>query len=125
MPVAEGKTPEQTVIDDKTSIVDTWKAMTKLPKSKARAVGVSNFTKAHLEHIINATGEVPACDQVERHPRLQDRELLEYCKSKKIAVVAYSPLGNNMCVALPHPHRRWWISDRRTGSATRAFRLFA
>lgn len=95
MPVKKGSDPEETIIDDSISIVDTWKAMTKLPKSKARAVGVSNFSKEHLETIIKATGEVPACDQVERHPRLQDHELLQYAKEKGIAIVAYSPLGNN------------------------------
>ncbi|KAJ5539021.1 hypothetical protein N7513_007353 [Penicillium frequentans] len=84
------------VIDDDVSIVDTWKAMTKLPKSKARAVGVSNHTIPHLEAIINGTGVVPAANQIERHPVLQSNDLIEYCQKKGIHVTAYSAFGNNM-----------------------------
>lgn len=95
--VKDSPIPEGDVeIDDSISIVDTWKAMIKLPKSKARAVGVSNHTIEHLEAIIKATGVVPAANQIERHPRLQSNELIAYCKEKGIHVTAYSAFGNNM-----------------------------
>ncbi|OQD75397.1 hypothetical protein PENDEC_c007G02099 [Penicillium decumbens] len=84
------------IIDDGVSIVDTWKAMTKLPKSKVRSVGVSNHTIEHLEAIINATGVVPAANQIERHPVLQSNDLIEYCQKKNIHITAYSAFGNNM-----------------------------
>jgi L-glyceraldehyde reductase len=49
--VKDSPIPEGDVeIDDSISIVDTWKAMIKLPKSKARAVGVSNHTIEHVSH---------------------------------------------------------------------------
>ncbi|RDW62066.1 D reductase [Coleophoma cylindrospora] len=83
-------------INDSISIVDTWRAMTKLPKSKARAVGVSNHTVEHLDALIKGTGVVPAADQVERHPLLQSKELVAYCKEKNIHITAYSAFGNNM-----------------------------
>ncbi|CEJ53678.1 Putative Aldo/keto reductase family protein [Penicillium brasilianum] len=97
-PLVEGSTVEggDVVIDDGVSIVDTWKAMTQLPKSKARAVGVSNHTIPHLEAIINGTGVVPAANQIERHPVLQSNDLIEYCQKKGIHVTAYSAFGNNM-----------------------------
>jgi L-glyceraldehyde reductase len=82
-------------LDLETSLIDTWKAMIALPKSKVRAIGVSNFTVEQLEAIIKATGVVPAMNQVEAHPLLQQDELVEYCKSKNIKITAYSPLGNN------------------------------
>jgi L-glyceraldehyde reductase len=75
---------------DDISIVDTWKAMTKLPKEKARAVGVSNHTKEHLQAIIDATGVTPAANQIERHPRLLQPELIKYCAEKGIHVTEYS-----------------------------------
>ncbi|OQD81699.1 hypothetical protein PENANT_c026G11159 [Penicillium antarcticum] len=84
------------VIDDSISIVDTWKAMTKLPKNKARSVGVSNHKIEHLEAIINGSGVVPAANQIERHPVLQSNDLIEYCQKKGIHVTAYSAFGNNM-----------------------------
>ncbi|OKP13783.1 D/L-glyceraldehyde reductase [Penicillium subrubescens] len=97
-PLVEGSTVEggDVIIDDGVSIVDTWKAMTKLPKSKARAVGVSNHTIPHLEALINGTGVVPAANQIERHPVLQSNDLIEYCQKKGIHVTAYSAFGNNM-----------------------------
>ena len=78
------------LIDDSISIVDTWKAMTKLPKEKARAIGVSNHTVEHLEAIINATGVVPAANQIARHPVLQSNDLIEYAAKKNIHITAYS-----------------------------------
>ncbi|KAI4607006.1 mitochondrial glycerol dehydrogenase Gld1 [Alternaria novae-zelandiae] len=81
---------------DDVSIVDTWKAMTQLPKEKARAVGVSNHTKEHLQAIIDGTGVTPAANQIERHPRLLQPELIQYCKEKNIHITEYSAFGNNM-----------------------------
>ncbi|KAH8424965.1 uncharacterized protein LDX57_002711 [Aspergillus melleus] len=69
--------------------------MTKLPKSKARAVGVSNHKKEHIEALIQATGVTPAANQIERHPVLQSNDLIQYCKEKGIHVTAYSAFGNN------------------------------
>ncbi|KAL4882572.1 NADP-dependent oxidoreductase domain-containing protein [Aspergillus karnatakaensis] len=83
------------LIEDNISIVDTWKAVTKLPKEKARTVGVSNHTVEHLEAIINATGVVPAVNQIERHPVLQSPELIKYAAEKNIHITAYSAFGNN------------------------------
>ncbi|KAJ7251164.1 Aldo/keto reductase [Mycena haematopus] len=87
--------PGQVALDLETSLVDTWKAMIALPKSKVRNVGVSNFTVAHLEGIIKATGVVPIVNQVEAHPLLPQDDLVAYCKEKNIHITAYSPLGNN------------------------------
>jgi len=81
---------------DDVSIVDTWKAMTQLPKEKARAVGVSNHTKEHLQALIDSTGVTPAANQIERHPRLLQPELIKYCKEKNIHITEYSAFGNNM-----------------------------
>lgn len=81
---------------DDISIVDTWRAMTKLPKEKARAVGVSNHTKEHLQALIDGTGVTPAANQIERHPRLLQPELIQYCKEKNIHITEYSAFGNNM-----------------------------
>ncbi|KAJ3530803.1 hypothetical protein NM208_g9164 [Fusarium decemcellulare] len=96
-PLTGGNQPDgDVIINDGISIIDTWRAMTKLPKSKARAIGVSNHSLEHLEAIINATSVVPAVNQIERHPLLRQDRLIEYCKDKNIHVTAYSAFGNNM-----------------------------
>lgn len=53
------------------------------------------MTTLQLEAIIEATGVVPAANQVERHPRLPDYPLVEYCQKKGIVITAYSAFGNN------------------------------
>jgi L-glyceraldehyde reductase len=86
---------------DDISIVDTWKAMTKLPKEKARAVGVSNHTKEYLQALIDATGVTPAANQIERHPRLLQPELIKYCAEKGIHITEYS-----VSISLSKPHQQ-------------------
>jgi len=83
-------------LDTSTPYVDTWKAVNNLLKTgKVRAVGVSNLSTKHLKAIVNATGIVPAVNQVEAHPGLVHEDLAAYCKEKNIVITAYSPLGNN------------------------------
>jgi diketogulonate reductase-like aldo/keto reductase len=74
----------------------TYKAMEKLLSTgKVRAIGVSNFTIGALEKLLFKTDIVPAVNQVEAHPYLQQPALFDFCKSKNILIEAYSPLGNN------------------------------
>ena len=85
-------------LDLDVSITDTWKELVRIYKetNKVKAIGVSNFTIEHLEAIINATGVVPAVNQIEAHPSLIQPELFKYAKEKGIVITAYSPLGNNL-----------------------------
>ncbi|PVF96762.1 Aldo/keto reductase [Serendipita vermifera] len=83
-------------LDRGVTLAETWKAMNALPKSKVRAVGVSNFSVPVLEELINATGIVPTVNQIEAHPLLPQDDLVAYCKEKNIHLTAYSPLGNNL-----------------------------
>ncbi|KAF8307165.1 Aldo/keto reductase [Clavulina sp. PMI_390] len=89
------KRPGYVELDLETPLVDTWKAMIALPKSKVRAIGVSNFSIPALKNIIDATGVVPVANQIEAHPLLPQDDLVAYCKEKNIHITAYSPLGNN------------------------------
>lgn len=73
---------------------ESWRAMkTLLEQGKCRAIGVSNFTIHHLEDLLKGHELVPAVNQVEFHPFLYQKELLEYCQRKGIHVEAYSPLA--------------------------------
>ncbi|KKY39301.1 putative aldehyde reductase i [Diaporthe ampelina] len=74
----------------------TYTALEKLLETgKVRAIGVCNFTVNKLNDLISKTKVVPAVNQIEAHPYLQQPELMEFCRSKNILIEAYSPLGNN------------------------------
>ncbi|MFS0782621.1 aldo/keto reductase [Bacillus sp. 1P06AnD] len=81
---------------------ETWKAMEKLYRDgKAKAIGVCNFHKHHLEDLLTEAEIVPMVNQIELHPLLTQKELISFCKEKNIVVEAYSPLGNGKI--LDHP----------------------
>jgi 2,5-diketo-D-gluconate reductase A len=74
--------------------VDAWRALVRARASgRARSIGVSNFNPDHLERIIDATGVVPALNQVELHPRFQQRALRALHARIGIATESWSPLG--------------------------------
>jgi diketogulonate reductase-like aldo/keto reductase len=74
--------------------VETWEALCALrEEERVRSIGVSNFQVEHLERIIDATGVVPAVNQIELHPRLQQLELRRFHEEHGIATEAWSPLG--------------------------------
>lgn len=97
----------EVALDNGVSLVDTWKALVALPKSKARNIGVSNFTVEHLKAVEEASGVRPSVNQVERHPRLnQNDTLIPYAKEKGIHITAYSAFGNNsfgLPLLITHP----------------------
>ncbi|KRG12335.1 glyoxal reductase [Virgibacillus soli] len=75
--------------------VETYKALEKLYKDgKAKAIGVCNFDIEHLQRIMDECEIVPAVNQVECHPYLQQKELKQFCKEHGIYLEAYSPLMN-------------------------------
>ena len=73
-----------------------WLALEKIQQSgKARAVGISNFQKHHIDVIKKSWNIIPALNQIELHPILTQKPLLQYCRDEKIAVQAWSPLGGD------------------------------
>jgi len=71
----------------------SWLALEALrAEGKARSIGVSNFTIRHLRELLAETKTVPAVNQVEFHPYLYQRDLLDFCAGEGIVVEAYSPL---------------------------------
>lgn len=75
---------------------ETYAAMEKLlATGKAKAIGVCNFTVNKLQALLSKAKVVPAVNQIEAHPYLQQPALVEFCQSQGILIEAYSPLGNN------------------------------
>ncbi len=75
--------------------ISAYKDMEKIYKEKrVKSIGVSNFTIDHLKELMSQTEIVPVVNQVEFHPFLYQKDLLEFCNKHGIALEAYSPLSH-------------------------------
>lgn len=89
--------------------LDTWKAMEALIETgKVRSLGVSNFNSQQLDRLVSSSKIKPVVNQVECHPNLNQRKLIEFSKARNVTVVAFSPLGRpsdagNRNIAFKHP----------------------
>jgi diketogulonate reductase-like aldo/keto reductase len=73
---------------------ESWKAIEKLvADGRVRTAGVSNFQAGHLQRLIDGAELVPAVNQVELHPGLQQSELRAVHAELGIATEAWSPLA--------------------------------
>lgn len=77
---------------------EVFQAMETLVTSgKVRSCGVSNFTVHHLEDL-ERDGCLPYANQVEFHPYLYQKGLLDHCRKKKIQLIAYRPFGKGKLI---------------------------
>jgi methylglyoxal/glyoxal reductase len=77
----------------KGKFLDTWRAMEKLlSQGKVRAIGVSNFLVHHLEELMKSCSVRPVINQVEFHPFLVQKDLLDFDTRSGIRHQAWSPL---------------------------------
>ena len=65
-----------------------------LKKGKVKSIGISNFGQTNLNELLNNCNVIPAVNQIELHPLLQQEDLLASCAKHSIHVTAYSPLGS-------------------------------
>lgn len=98
---------ERSLYDMKTTFIDSllihyplamyneevWRTMIKLKEEGVvRYIGVSNFHKRHIEKLIEATGVCPDINECYTSPINTKQELIDYCKSRDIKFITYSPL---------------------------------
>jgi len=82
--------------------VESWKAFVRLQKEgRVRSIGVSNFNRDHLERIIAETGVTPSVNQIELHPRFQQRALRAFHDERGIRTESWSPLGRGALFGEP------------------------
>ncbi|KAK5991461.1 putative oxidoreductase C2F3.05c [Cladobotryum mycophilum] len=77
---------------------EMWLALEKLyEEGRAKSIGVSNFGIKHINELKEfAKVWPPHVNQIELHPWMQQREIVEYCEKNDIIVQAYCPLVRNM-----------------------------
>jgi len=85
----------RTVLDQDTTVLDTWKAMEDLVRANlTRYIGVSNFSPRQLDDLLAKCTIKPFAHEFETHPYLQQQEYVDWHIQHNITVIAYSPLAN-------------------------------
>ena len=84
----------QPLPQDFNATVDAYRGLEHLLEDgRVRAIGISNFSPAHLETVLPRLTVVPAVNQIEVHPYYSQPDLIAIHEQKGIATQAWSPLG--------------------------------
>lgn len=82
--------------------VEAWQALEQVyADGRVRAIGVSNFHAEHLDRLAAECGIVPAVNQIESHPYLQQDALHALDAARGIATEAWSPIARGRCLDDP------------------------
>jgi len=99
--------------------VDTWKAMEKLVETgRVRSIGISNFNSQQVDRLYSMASIKPVTNQVECHPNLNQRKLIEFCAARNITITAYSPLARPST----HDDRKLAISDPKVSEMSQKYK---
>ncbi|XP_047449060.1 glyoxal reductase-like [Mugil cephalus] len=80
----------------------SWASLEELHgQGKLKAIGVSNYTPAHMKELMQSCKVRPALHQVEFHPRLCQAEMRRLCKEYGVCFQAYSSMGKGDLVTNP------------------------
>jgi alcohol dehydrogenase (NADP+) len=86
---------EQLVSLNEVPLTETWQGMIDLQaKGLTKHIGVSNFSIKKIKQITEDTGVCPEVLQLESHPFLQQKEILNFSNENNIILTAFCPLGS-------------------------------
>jgi 2,5-diketo-D-gluconate reductase A len=72
--------------------VATWRHLVDVhAQGSARAIGVSNYSTAQIDELVDATGVTPAVNQIRWSPELYDRRRVEQLHARSVVLEGYSP----------------------------------
>jgi diketogulonate reductase-like aldo/keto reductase len=83
------------IYDTGVTLLDTWRALEELDKSKCKAIGLSDVGVERVKEIFDGATIKPAVVHVESHPYLPEWELLDYCRKNGIVFQAFASLGHS------------------------------
>jgi len=82
--------------------VGSWQALERFAEQGlTRSIGVSNFLPEHLDRLAAESGTIPAVNQIELHPELQQRDVEERSVRAGIRIEAWSPIARGALVSTP------------------------
>jgi diketogulonate reductase-like aldo/keto reductase len=80
---------------DRAELLKVWRELEKaVDDGRVRALGVSNFSRKKLEALLEDARHKPACNQLEAHPYLAQRALVDWHRERGVVVTCYCPLGS-------------------------------
>ncbi|NDL68325.1 aldo/keto reductase [Anaerotalea alkaliphila] len=81
---------------------EAWQAMERLyDEGRIRAIGVCNYNIPLLDAFLQQARIKPVVNQIELHPRLQQKEVVRYCQERQIVVEAWSPIMKGQVMEIP------------------------
>ncbi|AKH87895.1 2,5-didehydrogluconate reductase DkgA [Edwardsiella tarda] len=76
------------------TFVHAWRHLIALRRQGVvKSIGVCNFNPEHIQRLLDGTGVVPAVNQIELHPLMQQATLQAWNRRHGIATEAWSPLA--------------------------------
>lgn len=83
-------------VHEEYKIEEIWRKMEKLvEEGLTKSIGVSNFGINTLKRILKICKIKPAVNQIEIHPYLQQKEMIDFCVKNDILIVGHSTLGGS------------------------------
>lgn len=96
-PINEGKAAYSDI-----DYLETWEGMQECVNlGLAKSIGVSNFNQSQIERLVAAATILPAVNQVECNPNLNQKPLIAACKQHGIVITGYCPLGRSENAGTP------------------------
>ncbi len=88
---------DNVIYDESTTLMDTWRAMEDLvDRGKCKAIGLSDVSVDQLREVFEQARIKPSVVQVESHPHLPQTEILQFCHSNGLVMLAFAPLGHGI-----------------------------
>ncbi|HTQ57489.1 MAG TPA: aldo/keto reductase [Bryobacteraceae bacterium] len=85
------------IYDQDITLMDTWRAMESLvDRGMCKAIGLSDVSLDQVREVFAQARIKPAVVQIESHPYLPETEILEFCKTNGIVLLAFAPLGHGI-----------------------------
>jgi len=85
------------IYDADITLLDTWKAMEGLvDRGVCGAIGLSDVGLDQLREVFEHARIKPSVVQIESHPYLPETEILQFCKTNGLVMLAFAPLGHGM-----------------------------
>ncbi|HKE22340.1 MAG TPA: aldo/keto reductase [Bryobacteraceae bacterium] len=85
------------IYDEGITLMDTWRAMEELAnRGICGAIGLSDVNLNQLREVFDQARIKPSVVQIESHPYLPETEILEFCKTNGLVMLAFAPLGHGI-----------------------------